>query len=209
MSFTGHSPKDETPTLVMEDDKPTHHAHGIIPQFMTEPRTPEETAKPLGFQLHKLPNHPTRFPGHKLGSLPNKPTLQEYEEFASESTFKKATRKVADAPLVPLGVAGFFGAAAFGIYRFRKAPAHVSASSYFVQLRVVAQSIAVGAISALAMYQFYKNLALESQSSDPVKEAEREGKSFLLTIPDTHHKTTLVDIKGRDEIKPGSTLSKD
>ncbi|XP_028405350.1 HIG1 domain family member 1A, mitochondrial-like [Dendronephthya gigantea] len=77
------------------------------------------------------------------------PTAEEVAEFASpaveESETDKLLRKSRDQPFVPLGILGTIGALAYGAYAYKnRGP--MSTSRYLMRLRVIAQSMVVGAI---------------------------------------------------------------
>ncbi|GFN90340.1 hig1 domain family member 1a, mitochondrial [Plakobranchus ocellatus] len=63
-----------------------------------------------------------------------------------EQTSSKTMRKIRENPMVPIGMAGFFAAVAYGIRNFKNRPKSMTASMYIMRFRVFAQSIAVGAM---------------------------------------------------------------
>ncbi|CAG5128229.1 unnamed protein product [Candidula unifasciata] len=63
-----------------------------------------------------------------------------------ESPSNKAVRKIRENPMVPIGMAGFFAAVAYGMRNYKKRPQKMTLSMYVMRFRVFAQSIAVGAM---------------------------------------------------------------
>ncbi|XP_046667340.1 HIG1 domain family member 1A, mitochondrial-like isoform X2 [Homalodisca vitripennis] len=62
-----------------------------------------------------------------------------------ESQGDRLSRKMKEAPLLPIGLLGFVGALGYGAYKY-KHRGEMSRSLFFVQLRVGAQSMVVGAL---------------------------------------------------------------
>ncbi|XP_049857763.1 HIG1 domain family member 1A, mitochondrial-like [Schistocerca gregaria] len=94
--------------------------------------------------------------------MPNK--VAESEEMASsppilyrdESQTDKLSRKIKEAPFVPIGLAGLVAACAFGAYKYRHR-GQMSTSVFLMQLRVAAQSMVVGCMTLGLGYQMYKD----------------------------------------------------
>lgn len=87
------------------------------------------------------------------------PTI-DYEDIPMESSAEKLKRKTLEEPFVPLGMLGFFAAVGYGAYAY-KSRGQMSTSIYLMRLRVMAQSVVVGAITLGAAYTMYRNLRKE------------------------------------------------
>ncbi|XP_033118414.1 HIG1 domain family member 1A, mitochondrial-like [Anneissia japonica] len=63
-----------------------------------------------------------------------------------ESAVGKLSRKAAEDPFVPVGIAGFVVAVGYGAYAYRNRRG-MSTSIYLMRLRVIAQTCVVGAMT--------------------------------------------------------------
>lgn len=86
----------------------------------------------------------------------------EYEDAPTESSAAKLKRKTLEEPFVPLGMLGFFGAVGYGAYAY-KSRGQMSTSIYLMRLRVMAQSVVVGAITLGAAFTMFKNMNKEKK----------------------------------------------
>ncbi|XP_006629281.1 HIG1 domain family member 1C-like [Lepisosteus oculatus] len=73
----------------------------------------------------------------------------------SESQTSKLVRKSRDAPFVPIGMAGFAGVVAYGLYRL-KSRGSMKMSVHLIHMRVAAQGFVVGAVTLGVIYSMYK-----------------------------------------------------
>ncbi|GFR19488.1 HIG1 domain-containing protein [Trichonephila clavata] len=87
---------------------------------------------------------------HSPSLPPEKPDI----EFNSESTVQKLARKSKDSPLMVAGLSSFFIIAAVGIYKFRNR-GKLSASNYFMQLRVTAQGAVITCLTVGVLKSLY------------------------------------------------------
>ncbi|XP_028853648.1 HIG1 domain family member 1A, mitochondrial-like [Denticeps clupeoides] len=73
-----------------------------------------------------------------------------YEEDHSS----KFLRKAKESPFVPVGMAGFFGIVAYGLYKL-KSRGDTKMSVHLIHMRVGAQGFVVGAMTLGVVYSMY------------------------------------------------------
>ncbi|XP_046847505.1 HIG1 domain family member 1A, mitochondrial-like [Xenia sp. Carnegie-2017] len=100
-------------------------------------------------------------------SVRKAPSAAEVAELTAsdiqESETDKLLRKSRDQPFVPLGILGTVGALVYGAYAYKnRGP--MSTSRYLMRLRVVAQSMVVGAIMIGVGYTTLKEKREEKNS---------------------------------------------
>ncbi|XP_047136349.1 HIG1 domain family member 1A, mitochondrial isoform X1 [Hydra vulgaris] len=71
------------------------------------------------------------------------------------SNSEKLLEKAKKAPFIPIGIAGFIAALAIGAYGYRNRDPYMTTSRYLMRLRVISQSMVVGAICIGLGYQIY------------------------------------------------------
>ncbi|XP_058229412.1 HIG1 domain family member 1A, mitochondrial-like [Hemibagrus wyckioides] len=72
-----------------------------------------------------------------------------------EDQSSKLMRKAKESPFVPVGMAGFLGVVAYGLYRL-KSRGETKMSVHLIHMRVRAQGFVVGAMTLGVMYSMYK-----------------------------------------------------
>ncbi|XP_068123502.1 HIG1 domain family member 1C [Hyperolius riggenbachi] len=72
-----------------------------------------------------------------------------------ESKTSKLIRKSKESPFVPIGVAGFLGVVAYGLYRLRSR-GEEKLSVHLIHMRVGAQGFVVGAMTFGVLYSMYR-----------------------------------------------------
>ncbi|KAL7837480.1 hypothetical protein SRHO_G00271910 [Serrasalmus rhombeus] len=74
---------------------------------------------------------------------------------ADEEQSSKLMRKAKESPFVPIGMAGFLGVVAYGLYKL-KARGDTKMSIHLIHMRVRAQGFVVGAMTLGVLYSMYK-----------------------------------------------------
>ncbi|XP_053082925.1 HIG1 domain family member 1A, mitochondrial-like [Pangasianodon hypophthalmus] len=74
---------------------------------------------------------------------------------AEEDQSSKLMRKAKESPFVPIGMAGFLGVVAYGLYKL-KSRGDTKMSVHLIHMRVRAQGFVVGAMTLGVMYSMYK-----------------------------------------------------
>ncbi|KAM9320582.1 HIG1 domain family member 1C [Gastrophryne carolinensis] len=80
------------------------------------------------------------------------------ENWTSEeraTTTSKLIKKSKESPFVPIGVAGFLGVVAYGLYKLRSR-GNEKMSVHLIHMRVGAQGFVVGAMTFGVIYSMYK-----------------------------------------------------
>ncbi|GAA6080296.1 hypothetical protein Q7C36_021078 [Tachysurus vachellii] len=72
-----------------------------------------------------------------------------------EDQSSKLMRKAKESPFVPIGMAGFLGVVAYGLYRL-KSRGEMKMSVHLIHMRVRAQGFVVGAMTLGVIYSMYK-----------------------------------------------------
>ncbi|XP_044138510.1 HIG1 domain family member 1A, mitochondrial-like [Bufo gargarizans] len=72
-----------------------------------------------------------------------------------ETQTSKLMKKSKESPFVPVGIAGFLGVVAFGLYRLRHR-GDTKMSVHLIHMRVGAQGFIVGAMTCGVLYSMYK-----------------------------------------------------
>ncbi|KAG8443485.1 hypothetical protein GDO86_012036 [Hymenochirus boettgeri] len=67
----------------------------------------------------------------------------------------KFIRKSKESPFVPIGMAGFVGVVAYGLYRL-KSRGNTKLSVHLIHMRVGAQGFVVGAMTCGVLYSMYR-----------------------------------------------------
>ncbi|XP_076841725.1 HIG1 domain family member 1A, mitochondrial-like [Brachyhypopomus gauderio] len=73
---------------------------------------------------------------------------------ADEEHSSKLVRKARESPFVPIGMAGFLGVVAYGLYKL-KSRGDTKMSIHLIHMRVRAQGFVVGAMTLGVMYSMY------------------------------------------------------
>ncbi|XP_015266176.1 PREDICTED: HIG1 domain family member 1A, mitochondrial [Gekko japonicus] len=81
------------------------------------------------------------------------PILPTYETEESQSS--KLIKKSRESPFVPIGIAGFLGVVAYGLYRL-KHRGDTKMSVHLIHMRVGAQGFVVGAMTCGVLYSMYR-----------------------------------------------------
>ncbi|CAM9540771.1 unnamed protein product [Lampetra fluviatilis] len=89
-------------------------------------------------------------------------TPANYEE--GEGHMSKLAKKSADAPFVPIGIGGFLGVVAYGLYKMRSR-GDTKMSIHLIHMRVAAQSCVVGAMTVGVLYSMYKEYIVKPKES--------------------------------------------
>ncbi|XP_071955238.1 HIG1 domain family member 1A, mitochondrial-like [Antedon mediterranea] len=84
--------------------------------------------------------------------------------YSPESATSKFTRKAAEDPFVPVGIAGFVAALAYGAYAYRNRRG-MSTSIYLMRLRVMSQACVVGAMTIGVGYKLAVNIFKKNDKS--------------------------------------------
>ncbi|MCJ8750298.1 hypothetical protein PDJAM_G00261060 [Pangasius djambal] len=74
---------------------------------------------------------------------------------ADEDQSSKLVRKAKESPFVPIGMAGFLGVVAYGLYKL-KSRGDTKMSVHLIHMRVRAQGFVVGAMTLGVIYSMYK-----------------------------------------------------
>ncbi|KAF4093730.1 hypothetical protein AMELA_G00005330 [Ameiurus melas] len=74
---------------------------------------------------------------------------------ADEDQSSKLMRKAKESPFVPIGMAGFLGVVAYGLYKL-KSRGDTKMSVHLIHMRVRAQGFVVGAMTLGVLYSMYK-----------------------------------------------------
>ncbi|XP_061413376.1 HIG1 domain family member 1A, mitochondrial-like isoform X2 [Lethenteron reissneri] len=93
-------------------------------------------------------------------------TPANYEE--GEGHMSKLAKKSADAPFVPIGIGGFLGVVAYGLYKMRSR-GDTKMSIHLIHMRVAAQSCVVGAMTVGVLYSMYKEYIVKPKESTATK----------------------------------------
>ncbi|XP_064595289.1 HIG1 domain family member 1A, mitochondrial-like [Liolophura sinensis] len=96
----------------------------------------------------------------KMTSAPQKPEIAPQWE---ESHGSKLWRKTKEAPFVPIGLVGLTGAVVMGAIKYKNR-GQMTTSMYLMQLRVVAQSMVVGAMTLGVGYSLLSDYFKTSDS---------------------------------------------
>ncbi|OCT95786.1 hypothetical protein XELAEV_18013474mg [Xenopus laevis] len=82
-----------------------------------------------------------------------------------DSTSSKLLKKTKESPFVPIGMAGFLGVVAYGLYRIRSR-GQQKMSVHIIHTRVAAQGFVVGAMTFGVLYSMYKEYIKPRFSDD-------------------------------------------
>ncbi|XP_034946366.1 HIG1 domain family member 1A, mitochondrial-like isoform X2 [Chelonus insularis] len=85
------------------------------------------------------------------------------------SRIERIIRGVKKNPTVALGYGGCLAVAAYGIYNFKNRKDGIRPSLYFIQLRVVAQTVAIGTITLGATWNMINHFVLNPKKKPEVK----------------------------------------
>jgi hypothetical protein len=91
-----------------------------------------------------------------------------------ETPTSKASRKIKENPMVPLGMVGFFAAVVYGINNYKNRPKNMTLSMYVMRFRVFAQSIAVGAMGIGIGYTILKGQFSGTPAKDEKKSKDEK-----------------------------------
>ncbi|XP_073469823.1 HIG1 domain family member 1C isoform X2 [Aquarana catesbeiana] len=80
---------------------------------------------------------------------------EEWKPSEADSTSSKLIKKSKESPFVPIGMAGFLGVVAYGLYRLRSR-GDQKMSVHLIHMRVGAQGFVVGAMTFGVLYSMYK-----------------------------------------------------
>ncbi|XP_018417617.1 PREDICTED: HIG1 domain family member 1C [Nanorana parkeri] len=80
---------------------------------------------------------------------------EEWTATDKDSTSSKLIKKTKESPFVPIGMAGFLGVVAFGLYKLRSR-GDQKMSVHLIHMRVGAQGFVVGAMTFGVLYSMYK-----------------------------------------------------
>ncbi|XP_072263207.1 HIG1 domain family member 1C [Pyxicephalus adspersus] len=80
---------------------------------------------------------------------------EEWKPTDAGTTSSKLIKKSKESPFVPIGMAGFLGVVAFGLYKLRSR-GDQKMSVHLIHMRVGAQGFVVGAMTFGVMYSMYK-----------------------------------------------------
>ncbi|XP_015112145.1 HIG1 domain family member 1A, mitochondrial [Diachasma alloeum] len=69
-----------------------------------------------------------------------------------ESGSSTALRRIKQNPFLIVGIAGFFGTLAVGVYKYKQRPKNLGTAFFLVQLRVAAQGAVIGCLSIGMIY---------------------------------------------------------
>ncbi|XP_058040262.1 HIG1 domain family member 1A, mitochondrial-like [Ahaetulla prasina] len=95
---------------------------------------------------------------------PSEKVFLSYEETAGS----KLLRKSKEMPFVPIGLAGCFGLAAYGIYRL-KHRGETKMSIHLIHTRLAAQGFVVGSIVCGVVYSMIRDYVRKPQSSSETR----------------------------------------
>ncbi|XP_063990546.1 HIG1 domain family member 1A, mitochondrial-like [Diachasmimorpha longicaudata] len=84
------------------------------------------------------------------------------EIILDESGSAAAIRRLKQNPFLLVGIGGFLGTAAFGVYKFRTRPKNMGAAFFLVQLRVAAQGAVVGSLTVGMVYGMLSKYVFKS-----------------------------------------------
>ncbi|XP_072935674.1 HIG1 domain family member 1A, mitochondrial-like [Epargyreus clarus] len=94
-----------------------------------------------------------------------KPVFDYHEETQGE----KLARKSKESPFMVIGIAGLAAAVGYGAYSYKNRGA-MSTSVFLMQFRVVAQGVAVGALTAGMAYTLYNNHFNKPSKQDAISD---------------------------------------
>ncbi|XP_002740608.1 HIG1 domain family member 1C-like [Saccoglossus kowalevskii] len=94
-----------------------------------------------------------------MSSRPAEVKKFDPSEYRIEDSSTKLKRKTQEDPFVPIGIAGLVAALGWGAISYRRHKKHgMSTSIFLMRLRVAAQGMVVGAITAGVIYSMVKDL---------------------------------------------------
>ncbi|XP_062865695.1 HIG1 domain family member 1A, mitochondrial-like [Trichomycterus rosablanca] len=82
-----------------------------------------------------------------------------------EDGSSKLMRKAKESPFVPIGMAGFLGVVAYGLYKL-KSRGETKMSVHLIHMRVGAQGFVVGAMTLGVIYSMYKEYLAPGHPED-------------------------------------------
>ncbi|KAL8164805.1 UNVERIFIED_CONTAM: HIG1 domain member 1A, mitochondrial [Gekko kuhli] len=83
------------------------------------------------------------------------PILPTYETEETQTQTSKLIKKSRESPFVPIGIAGFLGVVAYGLYKL-KHRGDTKMSVHLIHMRVGAQGFVVGAMTCGVLYSMYR-----------------------------------------------------
>ncbi|XP_039609989.1 HIG1 domain family member 1A, mitochondrial [Polypterus senegalus] len=84
--------------------------------------------------------------------------------YSEEGQTSKLLRKSKEAPFVPIGMAGFAGIVAYGLYRLKSR--NTKMSVHLIHMRVAAQGFVVGAMTVGVVYSMYREYFVKPREQE-------------------------------------------